>query len=66
MIREINASAVAGLPRRWRKAKALVSDEEHSGLRASSIPLETPHAVSLPLVYPPESPWVLEAVRPAL
>ena len=62
MIREINASAVAGL-RRW---KALVSDEEHSGLRASSIPLETPHAVSLPLVYPPESPWVLEVVRPAL
>ena len=63
MVWEINATAVAGLPRGGRKA--VVSDDEHKGLNASYIPLETPHAVLPPLVYPPGSPWVLEAVRPA-
>ena len=42
-----------------------VSGREHWGLNAGLIPLETPLAVLLPLVYPPGSPWVLEAVRPA-
>jgi len=54
MVWEINASTVAGLPRMTEKSG--VSDKEHRALCAGSIPLETPLAVLLPLVYLPGSP----------